>query len=445
MCIRDIYNVSLTDVESDLNPSTITQSYSRTSTANLGVLVGSGYTTFEGLTVGAAQTGYIRIEDEVIGYTGVSGNTLTGITRGIDNSPQEEHDNGTQAYKYEFGGVSLRRINKTHDLGNVTIANDPLGVDFYHVKINPAADGLNRSSAQWDPTDASTKLPLKIRTLGKGGGPEARSTYNIPFSLMIPKFELLNPPGTTISARARTVTGGTVNGNEPAFVDQGFTEVNMHEPNYFDSVRQVASQVNEDAYLASLPGNKSLSMLMDMTASDRRLSPMINLDHAAITFVNNRINKPIASYEDDFRVNNVIDDPDRFFYVTKNIILENPATSLEVIIDGYVPDLCDLRVFYAVNQDKKLDDVIFTPFPGFKNLNINGQIISQTKSDGSSNLKVPKVDQYVQTPSVDLFKEYSFTADDLSPFNQFRIKIVGTSTNAAVVPQLRNLRATALA
>ena len=78
-------------------------------------------------------------------------------------------------------------------------------------------------------------------------------------------------------------------------------------------------------------------------------------------------------------------------------------------------------------------------------MNINGQIISQTKSDGSSNLKVPKVDQYVQTPTVDLFKEYSYSADDLSPFNQFRIKIVGTSTNAAVVPQLRNLRATALA
>ena len=80
-----------------------------------------------------------------------------------------------------------------------------------------------------------------------------------------------------------------------------------------------------------------------------------------------------------------------------------------------------------------------------KNININGQIITQTKSDGLSNLNVPKVDQYVQTPTVDLFKEYSYGTDDLSPFNQFRIKIVGTSTNAAVVPQLRNLRATALA
>ena len=62
---NSINKVTLTDIESDLVPSTITQNYSRTSTANLGVLAGAGYTTFEGLTVGAAQTGYIRIEDEI--------------------------------------------------------------------------------------------------------------------------------------------------------------------------------------------------------------------------------------------------------------------------------------------------------------------------------------------------------------------------------------------
>ena len=27
--------------------------------------------------------------------------------------------------------------------------------------------GVDRSSAQWDPTDASTKLPLKFKTLGR--------------------------------------------------------------------------------------------------------------------------------------------------------------------------------------------------------------------------------------------------------------------------------------
>ena len=63
---NSINQVTLTDIETNLVPSELTQNYSRTSTANLGVLVGSAYTTFEGLTVGAAQTGYVRI---AVSYT----------------------------------------------------------------------------------------------------------------------------------------------------------------------------------------------------------------------------------------------------------------------------------------------------------------------------------------------------------------------------------------
>ena len=98
-----------------------------------------------------------------------------------------------------------------------------------------------------------------------------------------------------------------------------------------------------------------------------------------------------------------------------------------------------------INQQGELDEAIFTPFPGFRNLKDNGELKKHCRSDGRSNLKVPKVDDYVQTPTVDLFKEYNYATRDLSPFASFRIKIVGTSTNAAVVPQLRNLRVTALA
>jgi len=46
---------------------------------------------------------------------------------------------------------------------------------------------------------------------------------------------------------------------------------------------------------------------------------------------------------------------------------------------------------------------------------------------------------------LNFFKEYRFTAVDLSPFNTFRIKIIGTSTNQTFPPQIRNLRSIALA
>ena len=140
-------------------------------------------------------------------------------------------------------------------------------------------------------------------------------------------------------------------------------------------------------------------MLLNLSASDERMSPMINLDHAGVTFVNNRINKPISNYATDFRSNLSIRDPDAFLYVTKNVTLENPATSLQVILDGYVPDVCDVRVFYALNQDGPVKDAIFVPFPGYKNLNTNGDIITPTDNDGDANKKVPKVDT-VERPDI---------------------------------------------
>ena len=78
-------------------------------------------------------------------------------------------------------------------------------------------------------------------------------------------------------------------------------------------------------------------------------------------------------------------------------------------------------------------------------MNINGDIITPTSSDGQSNQKVPKVDTYVPEATPDLMKEYTYSTDDLAPFSSYRIKIIGTSTNAAVVPQMQRLRATALA
>jgi hypothetical protein len=44
-----------------------------------------------------------------------------------------------------------------------------------------------------------------------------------------------------------------------------------------------------------------------------------------------------------------------------------------------------------------------------------------------------------------MFSEYRFTADRIPSFTNFRIKIIGTSTNQAFAPQISNLRVVALA
>ena len=258
------------------------------------------------------------------------------------------------------------------------------------------------------------------------------ATYNVPFEMIIPQINTMEPTGTNIAPSVRTVSGTSVSGVEPSFIDKGFNEVALRQENFFDSPRIVANKQNEDLYLDELPGNKSFTMNMDLITDDTRISPAIDLNQASVMFVTNRVNAPVEDYATDFRVNSTGSDPSRFFYVTKNISLENPASSLQVILDGYVPEDADLRCFYSIDQDGPVENSIFVPFPGFGNFLSNGSVASRGVSNGNPDLNVPKVDVFTPKPNLGLYREYKFSVDELPSFKSFRIKLIGTSTNQAM-------------
>ena len=58
---------------------------------------------------------------------------------------------------------------------------------------------------------------------------------------------------------------------------------------------------------------------------------------------------------------------------------------------------------------------------------------------------IEKVNDYGFNASTLHFKEYTFTADRLPPFRNYRIKIVMTSNSQVYVPRMRDLRVVALA
>ncbi len=436
--------VTLSDVATNTVPTTLTTGYDNNGTGNITVsdtLVGTAYTQFEGINVSASNPGYIKIGDEIISYTGTSGADFTGITRGIDNTITASHSESDLVYKYELSGVSLRRINTSHNLNEVTVS-DPLTLDTYHVKVDISANGVDRSEG-----NSGGLRVLKFNSSLICGGVEAKSTYNVPFELVVPKFNTTTPTGTSLRASIRTTSGTSIDGSESSFVDKGFQDLSLNQENYFDSQRIVASKDNEDLYLTTLPGNKSLTVNLNLNSNDNRLSPAIDIDQTSMIFVSNRVNSPIENYATDFRVNNTDDDPNNFFYVTKNVEVENPATSLLVHLDAYVNNSADLRVFYAVDQDVNADETVFIPFPGYKNLNPSrpGLVINAVDNDGSEDIQVSKSDNFLLAPNISSFQEYKFSVDRLASFNKFRIKIIGASTNQAYPPQLRNLRVFALA
>ena len=116
--------------------------------ANLTIAIsvdnGGLFGTFEGVGVGSTNPGYTIIGDEIISYENVVNNQLTGITRNIDDTLSYTYDVGTEIRKYELAGVSLRRINKEHDLTQVTVSN-PLDLDYYNIKLDMSTNGIDRS------------------------------------------------------------------------------------------------------------------------------------------------------------------------------------------------------------------------------------------------------------------------------------------------------------
>ena len=132
-CIFQIILLFFQTLTPDTIATTLTAQYSADSTSGITVADSSTFGTFEGVGIGTTNTGYVLVGDEVIEYTNVTGNTIGGnIVRGTN---ARTYPIGTPIRKYELAGVNLKRINKTHSLGDVT-DTDPFTFDSYKVKID---------------------------------------------------------------------------------------------------------------------------------------------------------------------------------------------------------------------------------------------------------------------------------------------------------------------
>ena len=83
----------------------------------------------------------------------------------------------------------------------------------------------------------------------------------------------------------------------------------------------MASEVNADAKLQTLPGNKSFTMNVNLISDDFRLSPVIDLQRSNAIFTSNRVNNPIENFATDPRVNSMTEDPNAILvYYKRNAV-----------------------------------------------------------------------------------------------------------------------------
>ena len=447
-----VNKVSIQDIESDVEPTTLNANLSRTDTSVISVASTIQFENFEGIPVNTNNPGYIKIGNEIIGYSGITasgvGNagTLSILAggRGVDNTVSTTHNIGNVVRKHELSGVSIRRL----EVVGMGISDSPSPkLDDYHISFNRSTNGKDRSSSSGE-TLGSPQLSFNSQTLV--GGTSVKASQNILYSGVIPRYDVLTPSGadgstTTVEASIRGVSGTSVDGVEASFVDNGFEPVQLNTYNAFDSVKLVASKVNEDAYLSNLPSNKSFTTTINLNSNDENLSPIIRLSSGSETeFVNHRLNSPIGleNYDTDNRVDSILNDPHAAVYVSNTVRLKNPADSLKVILSAFRPESADFRVLYSlIRPDSGEVSQAFELFPGYKNVTgvtgVGFAVVDESKNDG-------RPDTLVTPSAFNEFKEYEFTADGLPEFVGYTIKIVMSGTNQARPPRITELRTIAI-
>lgn len=259
------------------------------------------------------------------------------------------------------------------------------------------------------------------------------------------KYELFNVSGSYTNLRGGQgwKLRGLGHGNPgdafagDDYILQSEIEFMPHQDKFLGKPFKIASKDNEVRVLGA---DKSIEIVAEMTTADEDVSPMINIDTFSITTVSNRIEKIVeANYE---QAPNATDrfipethgyrGVETFKYVTRPILLSDPANDLYVYFDVYKDINADFDIYIkriTPYETRDIDDVEWMLVDGID------------KSRSSFDL-TDRVEYEIKAS--DLVTGWLDENDDPIPFTGFKIKIVGRTTNSAKPPLFRSLRGIAV-
>ena len=435
--------VQLDNIEPDTVPIKLTGDIVGSATTTISVASTSEFTTYEGITT---SIGYVKINNEIIKYDGVLSGTLAIDARGV-TSTSRTHSTGDIVQKYELNGISLVGINTTHQMATQSsVVNNAKDINKYYIEVlRKGRIGLDSDRDETGSPNNDDNL-LCFTDQKSVGGSRIFASQNVQYNSILPRFNFITPGNnTSLTSRIRTVSGTSASGSETSFIDQGYEPVELNQINKLSSTRIVCSEVNENEHLTSLPKNRSFTTQLDFSSSDFNLSPIVDTQNAVMIYIRNMLNSPINDYSLDSSSNEVSGDPHAAVYISNRVDLQQPATSLKVIVGAFRHSSADFRVLYQLfKTDSKEVEPKYELFPGYENLiDSDGDGFGDTVIDPVKNNGRP--DAIVPASTDDEFLDYQFSVDNLNKFNGFKIKIVISGTDEAHAPKFQDIRAIALA
>ena len=410
-------NVTISGVKSSLQTTLSTGITDIATTLTLVSGTNFGNTTgkFAG-TVDSTSRWYIKINDEIMFFTGITSTAVSALTRAQDNTTAVAHAAGSVVELYQLHKVPLIEINKTHtSIGNIDI-------DSYSITLtsSPAFDGGAGASSE-------------------NGGVVVTATENHINNVGVLQISSLDLEQTKLTAFVRTTSATSVSGNETSFSRKSVAnerKIPINDNYIFDTSQMIASQINETNEMGGL---KSYLTRINMQSMRANLSPAIDLQRSSWISVMNRINKIDSSSDLASNLTFIAStepegDNNAAIYITKKVVLENPATALKILLAANRPSDATIKVMFKTLSSEDSLDFDDLPYIFFNTTGTSDQAVN-------SSLGVKDFQEYVYSAGV----TDDGIGDPLPEFISFSIKIVMQSTNQAAVPILSDFRALALA
>lgn len=260
------------------------------------------------------------------------------------------------------------------------------------------------------------------------GGGDVLASQNILFDIFVPSIETLIPNETNVSFSAQFTSSKSLAGIETPYQKSSFAiDIFPFQNNILSSPRLIANEENEISELGA--DVKSATISVAMSSNSSKVSPMIDMQRASLFLINNIIDNQDSASSTGFNIPlNFVPETDPgegssiAKHITKVITLEEDAVGIKVLIAANRPSVAQMRVFYRTASGTGITD---TPW-----------------AEASVDRAIPSDE------NTSIFREYQYLIGGqggaLTPFTQFQIKVVFTSTNSSKVPVLRDLRVIAL-
>lgn len=393
---------TITSITSDTIPGLLASNISGNATnITLNDLAGNSFTNLSttdqwnkinNAAVSGSNPGYIKIGDEIISYNGINGNELTGCARGLFGTTAVSHQSDRVVECHQLNGIPLTELEIKASVTKVISINE------YEITTTSKANQTKNA-----------------------GGETITADGNIQYELLHPELKMINPPGTSTSIIASTISGTSIGDKlEKSFRILPTEAVENNSENDLVTSRLILSETNRNEYYQTQPA--TLTATVGMSTTDDRVSPMMDVEGSKIITITNKINREVdANNNPDLSSELLPTGGKHPCYITKPVKLDNTSTSIQVLFEAIRLPESEIKVYIKTKTSS-----------------------STSPLSESAYVEIPAVSYPASNTNTE-YRAFEYELKDMTGFQEFAVKVVMTSSRQGIVPKIRDFRSIALA